>query len=165
VVSTPAFGGIPVRQLPNLLGLFAGWPLARDFRTVVQAVVALVTLVVLVQTARLRPSVGSGRSLRLCFACVVVAAVLSGYSTNTYDLSLLVVPLALVADYCIVNIRADRRRRARLIAPAIPLLISPVWFFLWMRWERVHLIALFLLWWLYTMRSEARQNREAAQPA
>ena len=41
-----------------------------------------------------------------------------------------------------------------ILAPALPLLVSPLWFFLWMRWHRINVMALFLLWWLFAMMAE-----------
>jgi hypothetical protein len=82
-----------------------------------------------------------------------MTALLVGLSTNSYDLSLLVVPLAVI-----VNCRFERTLDGKsLIAPAIPLLISPLWFLLWMRWQRINLMALFLLWWLFVLIAEVRR--------
>jgi hypothetical protein len=63
------------------------------------------------------------------------------------------VPLAVI-----VNCRFERTLDGKsLIAPAIPLLISPLWFLLWMRWQRINLMALFLLWWLFVLIAEVRR--------
>ena len=89
----------------------------------------------------------------LCLTCAVVTALLVGYNTNTYDLSLLILPLTLVADECFRAIRGNKRATA-IILPAVPLLVSPLWFFLWMGWQRINLIAVFLIWWLFAIRAE-----------
>ena len=151
VVSEPAFGGIPLRQLPNLLGLVAGWPLTEKAGWPVLLVVGVGTVALLIVVARTRDLANDTAMFRLSMSCAVIAALLAGFSTNSYDLSLLVLPLVLVADYCC---REPRLQRAGLLAPAIPLLISPLWFFLWMRWERINLMAVFLVWWLFVIRTE-----------
>ena len=92
---------------------------------------------------------------QLCFGAVVITALLVGYSTNSYDLSLLVLPLAMT-----MNWRPDRPREWKgLLAPAVPVLISPLWFFLWMRWQRINLMAVFLLWWLFALIAAVRRLR------
>jgi hypothetical protein len=153
VVSNTGLGGIPLRQLPNLVGLLAGWPVLENFRMMAWiAGGAAATLVVWV--AVLRRCARSEAGLNLCLAVAVVVALLVGFSTNTYDLSLLVLPLALVADYYFFSSREFGRRQLSIVLPAIPLLISPLWFFLWLRWERINLIAIFLLWWVWAIRGE-----------
>jgi len=154
VILQPGLGAIPPRQLPNLLGLFAGWPLTEGSGRTVEAAVAICSIGVVAAIAWLRGIRQDSRLLRLGIASAVIAALLVGYSTNTYDLSLLIVPLALVADYCERESPDRPLLKNRLTLPALPLLISPLWFFLWMRWERIHLIAIFLLWWLFAIRRE-----------
>ena len=67
--------------------------------------------------------------------------------------SLLVLPLAVVAD----RVLANAPRVSGLFWPAIPLFATPLWFFLWMRWERINLMALFLLWWLFALVAEIQR--------
>jgi hypothetical protein len=153
VVSQPAFGGIPSGQLPSLFGLVAGWPFAQKIGTAVPVVVAAGSAALLMIVASLRKCARDEALFRLCFAGAVMTALLVGLSTNSYDLSLLVVPLAVI-----VNCRFERTLDGKsLIAPAIPLLISPLWFLLWMRWQRINLMALFLLWWLFVLIAEVRR--------
>jgi Glycosyltransferase family 87 len=153
VVSQPAFGGIPPGQLPSLFGLLAGWPLSQKIGSAMHAVVSIGSAVLLMMVARLRKHAQHGVMFRLCFASAVIAALLVGYSTNSYDLSLLVVPVAVIANYRLEG-PLDLKP---LLIPAIPLLISPLWFFLWMRWQRINLMALFLLWFLFALIAEVRR--------
>lgn len=149
IVSVPAFGGIPLRQLPNLLGLLGGWPLLGDAEGIVRIVALVAAAGLLIAVAWLRNLAEDPRSFKLCFACAVIASVLAGYSTNTYDLSLLIVPLAIVADFV-----AESRTEWNILLPVVPVLISPLWFFLWLRWERINVMAFFLVWWLFAIRGE-----------
>lgn len=154
IVSVPAFGGIPLRQLPNLLGLLGGWPSLGNAEWIIRLFALIAALALLIAVAVLRKFTQDGNLFNLCFACAVMASVLAGYSTNTYDLSLLIVPVVLVADYV-----AEKSSKSTLLVPVIPLLISPLWFFLWLRWERINVMAFFLVLWLFTIRGEIVRKR------
>lgn len=155
VVSQPAFGGIPPGQLPSLFGLVAGWPFAQKIGSAVPMVAAAGSAALLMIVASLRKYARDEALFRLCFAGAVMTALLVGWSTNSYDLSLLVVPLAVIMN-CSFERPLDGKS---LIAAAVPLLISPLWFFLWMRWQRINLMALFLLCWLFVLIAEVRRLR------
>jgi hypothetical protein len=155
VISTPGYGRIPFRLLPNLAGLLAGWTVSGNENLALRLVVLVSSIALLLAVIRLGAA-DRGPFLQLNFACAVFAAVLVGYSTNTYDLSLLVLPLALVMNYYL-----REKSPLHILLPAIPLMISPIWFFLWMRWERINLIALCLLWWLWTIEHEILRKRNA----
>jgi len=161
VISGPAFGGIPPRQIPSLFGLLAGWPPSQKISWAVQVAVAVGSMTLLVMVDTLRQWALRGELWRLCVAAAVIAALLVGYSTNTYDLSLLVVPLAVVVDFLFVNPREVRK----LLTPAIPFFVSPVWFFLWMKWQRINVMAVFLLWWLFTLIVQIRRAGERTEAA
>jgi hypothetical protein len=158
VVSTPAFGGIPPRQLPNIFGLLAGWPLLKTVGWPILAVTLACGLLLLASLAFLR-SATNERTFNLALSGAVIAALLVAYSTNTYDLSLLLLPLALVTDHCLDTSVLGGRAKLSLLVPALPLLVSPLWFFLWMGWQRINLIALFLLWWILAIRRELATQR------
>jgi hypothetical protein len=162
IASNAGFGGIPTRQLPNLWGLLAGWPFAEGVGWPLQVLILACAAGLLAWMAGLKPAAQDDRFFRLCLSCAVIAAVLVAYNTNTYDLSLLVLPLVLVGDYCVRNLSGHSRRRWALVLPAIPLLISPLWFFLWLRWSRVNLMAIFLLWWLFALTAEIARARSIA---
>jgi hypothetical protein len=164
VISGPAFGGIPPRQIPNLFGLLAGWQFSQRIGSVTQVSVATVSVALLVIVATSLRKWAQGATLsRFCIAAAVIASLLVGYSTNTYDLSLLVVPLAVIANYAL----ATGRDVKRLLIPVIPLFVSPLWFFLWMRWQRINVMAVFLVWWLFALISEVRnlgKRTESSSP-
>ena len=154
VVSQPILGGLPFRRLPNLLGLIGGWPLMERVTLLRQVFVISASIVLLVITVRMRDKETSHKSFRLSFSCAVIMALLLGYSTNTYDLCLLILPLALAADYWMTAPAASSWSRTISIFPAAVISLSPVWFFLWMRWERINLMAFFLLWWFFAIRRD-----------
>jgi len=154
IVSEPVFGGIPPRQLPSLFGLVAGWDFSQKFTLAAQIVAALSSTALLMMVAGLRRFARSRRLSELCWSAAIITALLVGYSVNTYDLSLLALPLAVIANYRLVNLSVGKG----LLGAAIPLLVSPLWFFLWLRWERINLMALFLLWWLFALVAEIRRT-------
>lgn len=150
VVSIPSLGGLPPRLTPNLLGLLAavpffhhGWPL--------RSATMIASLGLLLAVALMGKGTGDRQRSRLSFAAAVIASLLAGYSTNTYDLSLLLLPLAIIAEDCLNNSTAKF-----MLLPALPLLVSPLWFVLWLHWWRTNLMAVFLLWWIYAIWRELR---------
>lgn len=159
VMSAPGLGRIPYRQLPNLMGLLAGWPFLEDMGSPIQIAALACSVTLLIIVAKIGWSAKEGQTGRLSIGCAVISALLVGYSTNTYDLSLLVLPLALVSDYWLREVPGPAQARLSIILPAVPLLISPLWFFLWMRWERINLIAVFLLWWIAAIGEEIWRTR------
>jgi hypothetical protein len=103
------------------------------------------------------------RFFNLSFACAVITSVLVSYNANAHDLSLLVLPLALIVDYCAPEWHGWwRSAKSALVLPVLPLLISPLWILLWMKWNRINLMVVFLLWWVYAIRREILQSRETA---
>jgi Glycosyltransferase family 87 len=159
VISRPGFGRIPFEKLPNLLGLVGGWPGIEEAGWV-RWTAAVLSVAILIVVAGLRPARNQGTVFRLSFCCAVIAALLVGYSTNSYDLSWLVLPLAIVAGECL---QKDRACRMSLIIPAIPLLVSPLWFLLAMKWERLNVIAVLLLWWVFAIRQQVLRLRSKAE--
>lgn len=164
VVSNPGFGGAPLRQLPSLQGLLGGWPLWNRAGWRGQLSLWLCSAVPLIILAALTKDFQQPELRRLSFAYALVTALLVAYSTSTYDLSLLLVPLALVWDHCVRQLRGNLAATRALLIPAIPLLFSPLWFFLWLQWARTNLMAVFLLWWLFAIRGEIKRLRGGTEP-
>ena len=169
VVSQPIFGGLPLRRLPNLLGLLAGWSFTDRAGWRMQLAVLACSGALLVVVTRMIAQRHGHCFSRLYFSSAVITALLLGYGTNTYDLCLLVLPLVLVADYWFgTPAYHPWQRWAGFFAVAM-ICLSPVWFFLWMRWDRINLMALFLLIWLFALRSEvlhlATKEEPSTQPA
>ncbi len=159
VVSTSGHGQTPLGLTPNLLGLVTGWPFLDGMTTTLRWIVVLASVSLVAVVARMGGIANDRKYFKLCFACAVVTAVLVGYNTNAHDLSLLILPLALVWDYGVSAISQWSHVTLRILDPVIPLLISPLWFFLWIRWERTNLMAFFMLWWLFAIRREILRMR------
>ena len=151
--STPGLGRTPPALLPNLLELVTGWPGLESARWVLRFGVVVASIGLLIVVARMAVADKNPKLSGLSLACAILTTVLIAYNTSTYDLSLLVLPLALVAHYCFQE-SLDRHMVLALVLPAMPLLLSPLWFLIGMYWQKFNLMSLFLLWWLYVIRKE-----------
>lgn len=166
VLSQPGLGRIPFRQLPNLLGLIAGWSSEEYSGWLVPAVALAGSILLLAVAVRMGRCAVNRPLARMAFAFALTSALFVGYSTNTYDLALLVLPIALAIDHSLRESTEASAQRIALILPILPLLLSPLWFYLWLRWEHINVIAIFILWWLYAMRKEIlRMRARAGAPA
>jgi len=146
--SVPGSGRTPRSLLPSLLGLITGWPQLDHIHWLV-AIVLIVSAWLVIVVAGMKNRAQEPRFFDFCFACAILASVLVGYNTSTYDLALLVLPLAVMLREGLTGLV-----RVRLLLPIVPLLISPFWFLIGMYWKNFNVIAIFLLWWLFALRHE-----------
>ncbi len=159
ITNAPSLGGVAAEFAPNLRGLALGWPL--HLSHTIGIAVALASSVVLVVFAAMR-----GRkedqpgSSELRFSLAVVASVLVAWQTNMHDLSLLVLPVVLIADYCLRAFPEGSRGRRDLLLPVLLLLISPLWLVLWISKGDANLMAIPLLWWVWEIGKELSADRE-----
>ncbi|HXM69142.1 MAG TPA: glycosyltransferase family 87 protein [Candidatus Acidoferrum sp.] len=153
IANSLPLSGVPADLLPNLHGLVMGWhgPLSG---TLGKAIAALGTIALFVLAAWRGWTFRHPGRLELQFSLAVVTAVLVAWQTNTHDLSLLVLPLALDADYRLRNLDEEASARYPLPNAVLPLLISPVWIVIWFVLYKVNLMAIPLLWWTWTMGRE-----------
>jgi hypothetical protein len=158
IVKNPGLGGVPPELLPNIHGLAQGWPsLFSEQAGAVLATVASVTLL-LFAAWKGRSSSRPG-NLELQFSLAVAISGLIAWQTNAHDLSLLVLPLVLTADYCVrTSVRGGAARFA-LLFPVLPVLISPLWMALWLLVSKVNLMAIPLVWWTLAIGWELSRER------
>ncbi len=160
ITNAPSLGGVAAEFAPNLRGLALGWPL--HLSHTIGIVVALASSVVLFVFAAMR-----GRkedqpgSFELRFSLAVVVSVLVAWQTNMHDLSLLVLPVVFIADYCLRAFPEGSRGRRGLLLPVLPLLISPLWLMLWITKGDANLMAIPLLWWVWEIGKELSADRES----
>jgi hypothetical protein len=166
VLAQPGLGRIPFRQLPNLLGLIAGWS-SEEYTGWLRPAAALAGSILLLAVAVRLGRFAVNRALsRTAFAFALTSALFVGYSTNTYDLALLVLPISLAIDHSLREKAEPSAQRIALILPILPLLLSSLWFYVWLRWGHINVIAIFILWWLYALRKEIlRMRTRAGAPA
>lgn len=165
ILSHPLLGRIPFRQLPNLLGLIGGWSSTEYAGWLLPSVVLAFSILLLVVAVRAGRLAINHSLARMAFAFALTSALFVGYSTNTYDLCLLILPIALVIDHVVRESATPRSQRMALIVPILPLMLSSLWFYLWLRWIHINVIAIFIFWWLYAMRKEIlRMRARTAKP-
>lgn len=153
VASEPNFGGVPAKLLPNLHGLIQGWP--SPFSSAVGTVLAVLSSVLLFLFAAMKGwKASQPGKIELQFSLAVTVSGLIGWQTNAHDLSLLVLPLVLITDYCLRMPSRAALSRFELLLPALPILISPLWIVLWLYAGQVNLIAIPLLWWTWKIGEE-----------
>src|SRR5579862_97620 len=160
VADTPTLGGVPADFLPNLHGLFMGWPLRLSGMTG-SAVILLSSVALLVFFAIRGRSLAGPDPSRLQFSIAVAVSELIGWQTNIHDYTLLVLPALLIADHCWHTPPRRTGGKWALLYPLFPLLISPVWFVLWLVTGNINLIAILLLWWLWKLSREISAGPEA----
>jgi hypothetical protein len=147
IASTPTLGGVPARFLPNLRGLVMGWHL--PFPVWVGTGVAALISVAVFLSAATRQTRSDGAGLDLQMSLAVTVAALVGWQTNIHDLSLLVLPLVLSANYCFPTFAHKSANRCGIVFPAATLLLGPLWIVLWLVLAQVNAMALPVLWWTW----------------
>jgi hypothetical protein len=159
ITNSPSLGGVAAEFAPNLRGLALGWPL--QFSRMIGTAVALASSVLLFVFGATR---GRGENqrirLELKFSLATVVSVLIAWQTNMHDLSLLILPVVLMADYCLRALPENSWRRRGLLLPVLPLLISPLWLVLWILKGDVNLMAIPLLWWVWEIGKELSADRK-----
>jgi hypothetical protein len=159
VVQAASLGGVPPELMPNLRGLLLGWSFPYLGAVGIPLVVVGTAALFLFASSIRKGSGGSQDQIELRFSQAIVTAVLIGWHTNTHDLSLLVLPIVLVANYCRSSHVPVSRKRALLI-PVLPLLVSPLWIELWLESSKVNLMAIPMLWWIWEIRKELSRDGE-----
>jgi Glycosyltransferase family 87 len=152
IANQSGLSGLAPQYLPNLHGLAMGW---HALSGALGAAFAFLLSIAVFSFAmwKGRASVAS-ENFELQFSLAILVSVLIAWQTNSHDLSLLVLPLVLIADYTLrVRPRSSQRKLALLI-PVLPLLISPLWIALWLVIAKVNLIAIPLLWWMLEIGRE-----------
>ena len=149
-------GVIAPVDMPNLRGLTSvvAGTLSSDWASVIAAALSAAAVV----WAGLSCKRESGQeNLDLQFALAVVATMLASYHAYPYDLSLLLIAVALVANY---QWQEPSRVSVLLWAPILLLFFSPLHLLLWLRWQKASLIALVLIAWAIGMWREIRKRPE-----
>ena len=159
-VSVPGLGRTPPPLLPSVAGLVSGWPGVDRVHWFLWAAVFVASAGLLLIVARLKRAAFS-KGFDLSFGCAILASVLVGYNTSTYDLALLVLPMAALANFSTLEWRG--RTPVGLLLPVAPLLVSPFWFVLGMYWHKFNLIAIFLIWWLFAMWKVLQRMRPGVE--
>jgi hypothetical protein len=151
IVEVPGLGGVPLALMPNLHGLVVGWrgPLSGTTGLALAIIASILVVSFAAWTGQVRTSLAG---LELQFSLAIIVSVLIGWQTNAHDLSLLVIPLVLLADYCFHTV--PPKSGFTLLLPVVPLLITPFWMALWLSFAKVNLMAIPMLWWVWVIGKE-----------
>ena len=106
---------------------------------------------------------GSRIEFDLGFALCVIVTVLVSYHTLAYDLSLLLLPLALTIQHFCSDGGVQPRARLSLFILLFLLFFSPLHAFLVMRDGHYNLFALVLLFWCWLLSREIGAARNIAE--
>lgn len=152
IAGAPSLGGVPADFLPNLHGLIMGWPL--HLTGAAGVAVTLFLSAGLFVFAAMKGTSARSDEMPLQFSMAIAVSELIAWQTNIHDFTLLVLPLALMADYCLHTPPRRAKKKFSLLYPTIPLLISPIWLVLWLTIGDVNLLAIPLQWWIWKLGKE-----------
>jgi len=148
---------VPIR-MANVRGLLDSALLPHTSKLASDAVIAAVSLALIAWGSR-RWKSSSPAEFDLGFSLCVVITVLVGYHTLPYDLSLLLLPLTLIANHLLRHAKEVKQSRAILFAPMLLLFFTPLQAFLLMRNGHYNLMAIVMLFWIWAISREiSRQN-------
>lgn len=157
-LKAPALVPVSTRLMANLRGLVTGWPSMISERLGV-ALAWLVSLVLFILTAIWGRRSAEPEKLGLQFSLAIVVSLLTAVHTNAHDYCLLVLPAALIAEYCFCSLKNQRGRQFALWLPILPILISPLWIVLWLVYGHVNLMAISLLGWTWVIGKELSRGQ------
>lgn len=155
ITKSPSTGGVAAGFAPNLRGLVLGL-LSSLPKPPATAVALLLSVLLFCYAVRMGLKASRPKTGELQFSLAVAVSVLVAWQTNMHDLSLLVLPLVLITDYCLCALTQEPRRKRLLQLPVLPVLISPLWIVLWLVGGAVNLMAIPLTWWVWEIGKELR---------
>jgi Glycosyltransferase family 87 len=164
VLSYPAFvwhietvmghGAIVPVDMPNLRGLLHTFLAARSSKLVIQLVVAGLSIASLFFASSKCKVAREGTAFDLGFALALVTTILVSYHANTYDLSLLFLPVMLLANHLAGAESKNEWNRIALVGPMLLLFVSPIQMLLLQKYGKLSLLAPVLLLWAWGLASE-----------
>ena len=147
-------GAIVPVDMPNLRGLLHTFLAEHSSKLVIQlAVVVLSVALLLLASSKWRVA-REGTAFDLGFALAVVSTILVSYHANTYDLSLLFLPVLLLTNHLAGADLKPGWSRIVLVGPMLLLFISPLQMLLLQKYGKLSLLAPVLLLWAWGLASE-----------
>ena len=146
-------GTVVPSGMPNLHGLFESLFADLISRSSSDALLALLSLALVVFAAFLsKPATAS--TFNLGFSLCVIVTIVVSYHAFTSDLSLLMLPIVLVADHLEGGGGNRGLRRVALLGPILLLFLTPLHMFLAFYAHRYSLMGVVLLFWLGAVARE-----------
>ena len=151
-------GTVVPSGMPNLRGLLENPFTHLISRSFSEVVLVLLSTALVLFTAFLGKS-APATTFNLGFSLCVMVALVVGYHTFAYDLSLLMLPIVLVADHLDEEGGVRGWMWLALLAPILLLFLAPLHWFLAFYERRYSLMALVLLFWLGAVAWEISSQR------
>jgi len=149
--------------MPNLHGLvdslLAGFGVSELFVSILTVLLSVAMLWIVARSC----SSGLSDRFDVAFSLMILAAILVSYHLLEHDLSLLLVPCALIANW-VSRHRMEVRLRAGLIAPMLVLFFTPLYVSLSLQIRQTSLLALVLMAWGAAL-ARALDRRAPREPA
>ena len=155
-----AGGAIVPAKMPTLHGLLD--PIIGTYagKTTSDVMTALFSCALLLIAVLHWPGRNEKTDFDLQFSLTMVITVLVSYHAYAHDLSLLLLPLLLVANRTLQTTLPSSQRKLALLGPMFLLFLSPLYVVLWFRYGHLNLLGVALLWWAWGLRQEIRQPSE-----
>jgi len=147
-------GAIVPVDMPNLRGLLHTFLAERSSKLVIQLVVAVLSVTLLFFASAKWKFAREGTVFDLGFALALVATILVSYHANTYDLSLLFLPVMLLTNHVAGADWKHGWNRITLLGPMLLLFVSPIQMLLLQKYGKLSLLAPVLMIWAWGLASE-----------
>ena len=144
-------GAIVPADMPNLRGLADTVLAPLATKSLVTVIVAFVSIVLTLLTSAKWKLSCEGTPFDLGFSLCLVVTILVSYHAFAYDLSLLLLPVLLVANYLRGPSQVSARDKFALLSPACILFFSPLLMVIWWQYGHLNLLAPVLLLWAWGM--------------
>lgn len=147
-------GAIVPVDMPNLRGLLHTFLAERSSKLIIQLVVGVLSVALLFFASARWKVARAGTAFDLGFALALVTTILVSYHANTYDLSLLFLPVMLLTNHLA---GADLKlgwNRITLVGPMLLLFVSPLQMLLLEKYGKLSLLAPVLLFWAWGLARE-----------
>jgi len=151
-VEWTSIGPIAPENMPNLRGLIeTGLSGVASWRMVVGIIVFL-SLALLWLCSSSWKLDADGARFDLGFSLAIIAAVLASYHAYVYDLSVLLIPVLLIANDC--RTRPKGRSQWAMVTPILVLFLTPLHLALLLRFRTACLLSIVLLIWFWGIAQE-----------
>jgi hypothetical protein len=141
----PGLLGIKSRSMPNLRGLISPLLPLGAIPTTVHWMLVIVVLLGIVITAKLWRVDRESRALAAGFSLSVVTTILTSYYANSYDLTLLMLPVLILGRRFVQASEIDGAPRLLFLVATAALMFSPLYWVLVLRFDQFYWVALVLL--------------------
>ena len=156
---TPGAGMVPPDSLISMPALILGSGLPFPHRFL-HAAAVLASVGMFLWAMRAGARLCSGGDGPGAFSLAVLTCILVGYHAHPHDLTILLLPMALLLDRTLPSL-GRKSWDWKLALPWLPFLLSPLWFVLWLKLSHLNLLAIPLALLTFALVAAQSQPREA----